>query len=95
MIRSFIAWWRSQRGDVATLDHVPVRGGNLTAKKLAKARAEAAKRHGKKFHADINHPRETPPSRALEDLQKAQADKDAEIKLERISKVRPMTRSGR
>lgn len=49
------------------MDHVPVQG-NVAAKKFAKARAQAAKRHGKTFATDIKKPRETPPSRDLQEL---------------------------
>lgn len=60
--------------DDAVLDHVPVKiDGNVAAKKLARARREAAKRHGKTFHTHERKPRETEPSMALKALNEASA----------------------
>lgn len=55
--------------DEIMVDHVKVPASPESEEKLAAARKKARQRHGKPFHVDKTHHRETPPSRDLVDIQ--------------------------
>jgi len=84
-----LMWLAAGNRPVEIIDHVEVGKSNATAKKLAKARAEARRRHGKPFHTDKTKPRETPPSRDLIELQQVKRPQ-TETQLEAALKVRKL-----
>ena len=95
MIRSFLAWWRAHKGDVSTLDHVPVIQSDDSKAVYTRKRAEAKAKHGRDFHTDEIKEREQPKSRDLLDFDEASERAKNDALLNKISNVRAMTRGGK
>ena len=82
-MRLFSKWWDNKEvraDEEAMMDFLPITDGVDHATKLAKAR----ERHGKPFHAQIQHERETPHSRDLKEFNELS---DANEKLSAANRI--------
>ena len=88
-------WWLKSRVPTHVMDHVEVPPVENWKTVWERKRAEAKANYGKEFHCDETKPRETEKSRDLLEYEEASARAASQAHLERISKVRTITRIGK